>query len=120
MLAKKIKAFLKISIVSLGMLTVATTCFASVFVRIGAGPGPGYYGPPPVYYGPAPAYYPPVAPSMAWVPGHWDRGFWVPGQYIEYAYPVSMAAPAPYPNVVWVEGNWDHCRRWHHGYWGHR
>ena len=40
-------------------------------------PPPAYY-PPPTYY-PAPAYYAP--PVRAWIPAHWQNGYWVPGHY---------------------------------------
>jgi hypothetical protein len=40
-------------------------------------PQPAYY-PPPAYY-PAPAYYAP--PVRAWIPAHWQNGYWVPGHY---------------------------------------
>ncbi|HUB12735.1 MAG TPA: hypothetical protein VMB34_12320 [Acetobacteraceae bacterium] len=39
------------------------------------------YVPPPVYYAPPPAaYYPP--PHRAWVPAHWENGYWVAGHWV--------------------------------------
>jgi hypothetical protein len=39
---------------------------------------PAAYYPSPTYY-PAPAYYAP--PVRAWIPAHWQAGYWVPGHY---------------------------------------
>ena len=40
-------------------------------------PPPAYYAPPTAYYAPYPAYYTP--PPHAWIPAHWQNGYWVPG-----------------------------------------
>ena len=40
-------------------------------------PPPAYY-PAPAYYQ-APAYY--AAPQRAWIPPHWENGYWVPGHW---------------------------------------
>jgi hypothetical protein len=39
---------------------------------------PPVYAPPPVYYAPPPAYYP---AQRAWIPPHWEGGYWVPGHW---------------------------------------
>jgi hypothetical protein len=40
--------------------------------------GPPVYAPPPVYYPPPVAYAP---PPRAWIPPHWEGGYWVPGHW---------------------------------------
>jgi hypothetical protein len=39
---------------------------------------PPVYVAPPAYY-PGPAYYAP--PQRAWIPPHWENGYWVPGHW---------------------------------------
>lgn len=122
----KFKTFLTMSAVTLGLLAVASSSFARVCIGIGV--GSGYYGPPqPVYYAPAPVYYAPPPPAaVVWMPGHWDRGYWIPGQYVSAGYPapapVAVPVPmatAPAPGLVWFAGNWGNGHHWHPGHWGH-
>jgi len=51
----------------------------SVGIGIGIPPivvaPPAYYAPPPVYYAPPPYY---GYGQRAWIPGHWQGGYWVP------------------------------------------
>lgn len=43
-------------------------------------PAPVYYPPPPpAYYPPPPAVYAP--PPRAWIPGHYEGPYWVPGHW---------------------------------------
>jgi hypothetical protein len=54
----------------------------AVGIGIGLPPvvvGPPAYYPPPTYYPPPVAYYPP--PQRAWIPPHWQGGYWVPGHW---------------------------------------
>lgn len=52
-------------------------------------------------------------PNVVYVPGHWYYGYWVPGQYVEYAgYP-------PGDGYVWYQGGVGYRGHWQHGYWGH-
>src|SRR5271165_5917863 len=44
--------------------------------RVGIFVPPVVVAPPPAYY-PAPAYYAP--PARAWIPAHWQGGYWIPG-----------------------------------------
>lgn len=50
-------------------------------------------------------------PNVVYVPGHWYRGYWVPGQYVEYA------GPPPGAGYVWVQGGHDGRHGWRHGHW---
>jgi len=65
-----------------------------------------------VYLNIGPAYGTTYGPHVVWVPGHWDHGYWVPGQYVEYG------GYAPGPGYIWTGGGYHH-RHWHHGYWHH-
>ena len=49
---------------------------------------------------------------VRWIPGHWYHGYWVPGQYVEYA------GPAPGAGFIWYQGGFDGGHRWHNGHWG--
>jgi hypothetical protein len=64
------------------VLGVAFPGAASARVWVGFGVplfvGPPAYYPPPTYY-PAAAYY--ARPVQAWIPAHWQNGYWVPGHY---------------------------------------
>src|SRR5579872_4635840 len=51
--------------------------------------------------------------NVVYIPGHWYHGYWVPGQYVEYA------GPAPGTGYIWYEGGFNGSHRWHHGHWGH-
>ncbi len=51
--------------------------------------------------------------NVVYIPGHWYHGYWVPGQYVEYA------GPAPGSNYIWYEGSIGSNGHWHRGYWGH-
>ncbi len=51
--------------------------------------------------------------SVVYIPGHWYRGYWIPGQYVEYA------GPAPGPSYIWYEGGVGYNGYWRHGHWGH-
>jgi hypothetical protein len=72
---------------------------AKIYVNIGTTPTPSSY------------YYP---SQVAWVPGHWYYGRWIPGHYVEYA------PPSPGPGYIWYQGGWDNRGQWHRGYWKHR
>ena len=63
-------------------------------------------------YGPNMAYS--YGPNVVYIPGHWYYGYWVPGQYVEYAsYPPALG-------YFWYEGGFDGGHHWHRGHWGHR
>ena len=54
--------------------------------------------------------------DVQYVPGHWEGGYWIPGQYVEYTQPASGF----YMNNGY--GDNDHWRRGyndHNGYRGH-
>lgn len=51
--------------------------------------------------------------NVVYIPGHWYRGYWVPGQYVEYA------GPPPGYGYVWYQGGFDGGHHWRHGHWGH-
>ena len=53
--------------------------------------------------------------NIEYVPGHWYHGYWIPGQYAEYA------GTPPGEGYVWYEGSYQGDRRnWRHGHWEHR
>lgn len=116
-IATQWKKALKVAVVVLG-LSLASASFAFVSVGVGVG-GPVYYAPPPAYYyPPADYYYAPPPASVAWVPGHWNRGCWIPGHYIEYGAPAPVmpvmvpVAPGPSFGFTWMGGG---CGGHHHG-----
>jgi len=60
-----------------------------------------------------PAYPSTYGPQVVWIPGHWDHGYWIPGQYVEYA------GPAPGTGYIWMRGGAYHGHHWHRGHWAH-
>lgn len=98
----------------LALLSV-NSCFAA---RIVVGVGAPYYPPynPPYIETYNPPYYeaPPYAvEARAWVPDHWENGYWIPGHYVD------IPEPTPAPGYVWIEGGWGPHHHWHHGHWAH-
>lgn len=101
-----------------------SVCHARVVVGVGMNYGPGYYAPQPCYYGPPPCYAP---PQVAWVPGHWECGYWVPSHYIQYAAPApAYVQPAYYGpsygysyTTSWGRRGGCHGGYHHHGHHGH-
>jgi len=88
----------------LGMLMVATLVLAvntSQAAQVYVGVGTPY------------PYGTPYGPSVVYLPGHWYHGYWIPGQYVEYA-----GAP-PGPGYVWYQGGFGWGGGWNHGHWGH-
>lgn len=89
-------SLIKSCIFMLLSILLVSVCEARVVVNIGLGP----------------IYSTPYGSQVSWVPGHWDNGYWIPGQYIEYA------GRPPGAGFVWVGGGFDGDRHhWRHGYW---
>jgi YXWGXW repeat-containing protein len=96
-----------VALLSVLILTVAVTSWATVFVSVAVGP-------------PAlPVYAQPLCPGPGyiWTPGYWAWGpagyYWVPGTWV---YP-------PQVGFLWTPGYWAFSAglySWHPGYWGPR
>lgn len=86
------------------MLIIASINLCQAAVAVGINVGSGGYG-----YGPS---------AVVWVPGHYEDGYWIPGQYVEYNeapyYNNYYYGPAYSTGFVWVGGG----HHWHGGHGG--
>lgn len=107
----KLKTLVKNSILVVIAAFSLYICDASAHVTIGFSFGP--------------AFYPQPYPDVVWVPSHWENGYYVPGQYVQYGsdYDDGYYGPSYAPGNVWFGfggggGHWHHGGGWGGG--GHR